>query len=124
MSGSNALDEAALSPYLEKNVPGFHGLQAIEKFNSGQSNPTLAARLVSFTTVSPVGDWGVADRPRPADRACGCCQKLRATERHSDFCAPHPGSQPPCPARGAWLRDSPPTQLRLTQRLTACERRS
>jgi hypothetical protein len=25
--------------------------------------------LVSFTTVSPVGDWGVADRPRPADRA-------------------------------------------------------
>ena len=40
MSDPNALDPAALGPYLEANVPGFRGLRAIEKFKSGQSNPT------------------------------------------------------------------------------------
>ena len=40
MSGANALDAAALAPYLEAKVPGFRGLESIEKFSSGQSNPT------------------------------------------------------------------------------------
>jgi aminoglycoside phosphotransferase (APT) family kinase protein len=40
----NALDQAALAPYLEANVPGFSGLQAVEKFKSGQSNPTYLLR--------------------------------------------------------------------------------
>lgn len=40
MSDANALDAAALAPYLEKHVAGFHGLKEIEKFNAGQSNPT------------------------------------------------------------------------------------
>ena len=40
MSDPNALDPAALGPYLEADVPGFSGLEAIEKFKSGQSNPT------------------------------------------------------------------------------------
>jgi aminoglycoside phosphotransferase (APT) family kinase protein len=40
MSDPNALDAAALAPYLEAHVPGFSGLQSIEKFKSGQSNPT------------------------------------------------------------------------------------
>lgn len=44
---ANALDQAALAPYLEANVPGFSGLQAIEKFNSGQSNPTYLLRAAS-----------------------------------------------------------------------------
>ncbi|CAN7377458.1 phosphotransferase family protein [Mesorhizobium amorphae] len=35
-----ALDQAALAPYLEAHIPGFAGLGAIEKFKSGQSNPT------------------------------------------------------------------------------------
>src|SRR6478609_3349195 len=37
---SLAIDEAALAPYLEAHIPGFAGLSAIEKFKSGQSNPT------------------------------------------------------------------------------------
>ncbi|NGN44322.1 phosphotransferase family protein [Mesorhizobium sp. CGMCC 1.15528] len=46
MSDPNSLDRAALAPYLEAEVPGFSGLEAIEKFNAGQSNPTylLAAK--------------------------------------------------------------------------------
>lgn len=46
MSDANTLDAAALTPYLETHVPGFSGLERIEKFKSGQSNPTylLTAR--------------------------------------------------------------------------------
>ena len=40
MIDPNALDKAALGPYLEANVPGFRGLRTVEKFKSGQSNPT------------------------------------------------------------------------------------
>jgi aminoglycoside phosphotransferase (APT) family kinase protein len=40
MSDPNALDAAALGPYLEANVLGFRGLRAVEKFKAGQSNPT------------------------------------------------------------------------------------
>lgn len=40
MSDPNALDAKVLAPYLEANVTGFSGLEAIEKFGHGQSNPT------------------------------------------------------------------------------------
>ncbi len=36
----NVLDAAALAPYLEQHVVGFSGLQSIDKFGHGQSNPT------------------------------------------------------------------------------------
>ncbi len=39
-SDANALDEAALAPYLEAHIPGFAGLSSVQKFKSGQSNPT------------------------------------------------------------------------------------
>lgn len=46
MNDPNVLDQAALAPYLEATIPGFTGLASIEKFKSGQSNPTylLAAQ--------------------------------------------------------------------------------
>lgn len=46
MKDANTLDPAILAPYLEAHVPGFSGLERIEKFKSGQSNPTylLVAR--------------------------------------------------------------------------------
>ena len=47
MSDANALDQAALAPYLEANIPGFCGLAAIEKFKSGQSNPTYLITAAS-----------------------------------------------------------------------------
>ncbi|TGV80637.1 phosphotransferase family protein, partial [Mesorhizobium sp. M00.F.Ca.ET.149.01.1.1] len=48
MSGdANTLDLAALAPYLEAHVPGFAGLSAIEKFKSGQSNPTYLLTAAS-----------------------------------------------------------------------------
>jgi aminoglycoside phosphotransferase (APT) family kinase protein len=34
---ANALDAAALGPYLEQHVPGFAGLEPSEKFSAGQS---------------------------------------------------------------------------------------
>ena len=47
MSDPNALDPDALAPYLEDHVPGFSGLEAIEKFKSGQSNPTYLLKARS-----------------------------------------------------------------------------
>ena len=47
MSDPNVLDQPALAPYLEANIPGFSGLAAIEKFKSGQSNPTYLMTAAS-----------------------------------------------------------------------------
>ncbi|KRB21674.1 aminoglycoside phosphotransferase [Mesorhizobium sp. Root695] len=47
MSDPNVLDQAALAPYLEAKIPGFSGLAAIEKFKSGQSNPTYLMTAAS-----------------------------------------------------------------------------
>ncbi|CAN7345259.1 phosphotransferase family protein [Mesorhizobium sp. LjRoot246] len=47
MNDPNVLDQAALAPYLEANIPGFSGLLSIEKFKSGQSNPTYLMTAAS-----------------------------------------------------------------------------
>jgi aminoglycoside phosphotransferase (APT) family kinase protein len=47
MSDANALDQAVIAPYLEAHVPGFAGLEGIEKFKSGQSNPTYLIKAKS-----------------------------------------------------------------------------
>ena len=47
MIDANALDAAALGPYLEQHVPGFAGIEAIEKFSAGQSNPTYLIKAES-----------------------------------------------------------------------------
>jgi aminoglycoside phosphotransferase (APT) family kinase protein len=47
MSDPNALDQAALAPYLEAEIPDFSGLLSIEKFKSGQSNPTYLLTTTS-----------------------------------------------------------------------------
>ncbi|MGE3308251.1 MAG: phosphotransferase family protein, partial [Rhizobiaceae bacterium] len=47
MSDPNAIDAAVLAPYLEANVAGFHGLRSIDKFASGQSNPTYSVKADS-----------------------------------------------------------------------------
>ncbi|PLP57084.1 phosphotransferase family protein [Mesorhizobium loti] len=40
MTDPNTLDPTLLAPYLEREIHGFSKLQSIEKFKSGQSNPT------------------------------------------------------------------------------------
>ncbi|ESY02471.1 MULTISPECIES: phosphotransferase family protein [unclassified Mesorhizobium] len=47
MSDANTLDQTALAPYLEAHIPGFARLSAIEKFKSGQSNPTYLLTAAS-----------------------------------------------------------------------------
>ncbi|ODA97075.1 aminoglycoside phosphotransferase [Mesorhizobium sp. SEMIA 3007] len=47
MNDPNALDQAALAPYLEAEIPGFSVLASIEKFKSGQSNPTYLITAAS-----------------------------------------------------------------------------
>ena len=47
MSDPNAIDEAALAPYLERHVDGFLGLESVEKFKAGQSNPTYLLKASS-----------------------------------------------------------------------------
>mgnify|MGYP001187729348 FL=1 len=47
MTDPNAIDPAALAPYLEEHVAGFDGLSSIDKFKSGQSNPTYLLTAAS-----------------------------------------------------------------------------
>lgn len=47
MTDPNTLDPALLAPYLEREVSGFSGLETIEKFKSGQSNPTYLLTATS-----------------------------------------------------------------------------
>lgn len=47
MTDANSLDQTALAPYLEAHVPGFSRLESIEKFGSGQSNPTYFLKAAS-----------------------------------------------------------------------------
>ncbi|MBO6901439.1 MAG: phosphotransferase family protein [Rhizobiaceae bacterium] len=59
MSDANQLDATVLAPYLEANVPGFSTLEGIDKFNTGQSNPTYLLRAKSGRYVlraKPPGD--------------------------------------------------------------------
>ena len=56
MTDPNALDEALLAPYLEREVPGFKGFQRLAKFGSGQSNPTYKVSAES-------GDYVLRAKP-------------------------------------------------------------
>jgi aminoglycoside phosphotransferase (APT) family kinase protein len=47
MSDPNALDPERLGRYLEVEVPGFSDLLSVEKFQSGQSNPTYLLTAAS-----------------------------------------------------------------------------
>jgi aminoglycoside phosphotransferase (APT) family kinase protein len=47
MNTADALDAASLGPYLEQHVAGFSGIVSIEKFATGQSNPTYLIRAAS-----------------------------------------------------------------------------
>jgi aminoglycoside phosphotransferase (APT) family kinase protein len=51
MSGLSDLDTSALQGWLETNVPGFAGPIGIEKFPSGQSNPTYRIAAASGVFV-------------------------------------------------------------------------
>jgi aminoglycoside phosphotransferase (APT) family kinase protein len=47
MTAADALDAAGLGAYLEQHVAGFSGIESIEKFATGQSNPTYLIRAAS-----------------------------------------------------------------------------
>ena len=47
MDDPNAIDAGVLAPYLEANIDGFSGLQTIDKFGHGQSNPTYLLTAAS-----------------------------------------------------------------------------
>ena len=47
MTDPNQLDAGTLGPYLESAIEGFSNLQSIEKFKTGQSNPTYLLRAAS-----------------------------------------------------------------------------
>ncbi len=47
MGDPNTLDAGVLAPYLEAEVRGFSGFERIEKFSTGQSNPTYLIRARS-----------------------------------------------------------------------------
>jgi len=81
LTDSNTLDQAALGPYLEAKVPGFSGLEAIEKFNSGQSNPTYLLRAKSGRYVlraKPPGE--LLKSAHQVDREFRVMKALRGTK--------------------------------------------
>ncbi|MCB1426815.1 MAG: phosphotransferase family protein [Zhengella sp.] len=51
MSDPNAIDDAALAPWLEAHVEGFAGLKSVTKFSAGQSNPTYRIDAASGSYV-------------------------------------------------------------------------
>ena len=51
MSNANALDETALVPWLEENVPSFSGFKSLSKFGDGQSNPSYKIEASSADYV-------------------------------------------------------------------------
>ncbi len=53
---ANTLDTNALIPWLEEHVPDFSGFKAIEKFGTGQSNPTYKIEAAS-------GDYCLRAKP-------------------------------------------------------------
>jgi len=75
-----ALDQEALAPYLEAHIPGFAGLSAIEKFKSGQSNPTYLLTAASGRYVlraKPPGQ--LLKSAHQVDREFRVMQALAAT---------------------------------------------
>jgi len=52
----NKLDETVLAPWLESNVDGFSGLEKIQKFDGGQSNPT-------YLLVAKSGNYVLRAKP-------------------------------------------------------------
>lgn len=51
MNDTTSIDPDRLGRYLESHVAGFHGLKSIDKFNTGQSNPTYRVAAESGTYV-------------------------------------------------------------------------
>ncbi|MES2363104.1 MAG: phosphotransferase [Pseudomonadota bacterium] len=58
VSGQHAFDIAALSTYLEKNLPGFQGPLTVEMFKGGQSNPT-------YKLLTPACAYVMRAKPGP-----------------------------------------------------------
>lgn len=81
MSDPNALDEAALVPYLNAQIPGFSGFQSIEKFKTGQSNPTYHIRADSGQYVLRAKPPGtLLKSAHQVDREFRVMQALRDTD--------------------------------------------
>ena len=51
MSDGNTFDIDALIPWLEENIEDFSGFQGLDKFGTGQSNPTYRIDAASGTYV-------------------------------------------------------------------------
>jgi len=80
MTDANALDPETLGPYLEASVAGFAGLRNIEKFPTGQSNPTYLLTAGSGRYVlraKPPGE--LLRSAHQVDREYRIMQALHAT---------------------------------------------
>ena len=58
VSEKHAFDLAALTAWLEKNLPGFAGPLAVEMFKGGQSNPT-------YKLLTPARNYVMRSKPGP-----------------------------------------------------------
>ena len=58
VSGQHAFDVAALTAWLERNLPGFRGPLTVEMFKGGQSNPT-------YKLVTPQRSYVMRSKPGP-----------------------------------------------------------
>jgi aminoglycoside phosphotransferase (APT) family kinase protein len=81
MSDIATLDASLLGPYLEKEIPGFHGIGKITKFNAGQSNPTYMIEAQSGRYVlrsKPPGE--LLKSAHQVDREYRVIKALSATD--------------------------------------------
>ncbi len=81
MSDIATLDASLLGPHLEKEIPGFHGIGKITKFNAGQSNPTYMIEAQSGRYVlrsKPPGE--LLKSAHQVDREYRVIKALAATD--------------------------------------------
>jgi aminoglycoside phosphotransferase (APT) family kinase protein len=92
---SSALDTAALSGWLERQVPGFAGPLAIEQFKGGQSNPT-------YKLITPGAEYVMRSKPGPVAKLL---PSAHAIEREFTVMKALAGSAVPVPRMLALCED-------------------
>ena len=95
VSDQHAIDTAALTAWLEKNLPGFAGPLSLEMFKGGQSNPT-------YKLITPGRSYVMRAKPGPVARLL---KSAHAVEREFAVMRGLAGTEVPVPAMHCLCED-------------------
>ena len=95
VSGQHAIDSAALTAWLEANLPGFSGPLTLELFKGGQSNPT-------YKLITPSCSYVMRAKPGPVAKLL---PSAHAVEREFAVMRGLAGTDVPVPAMHCLCED-------------------